>query len=243
MKAQTILFVAVLWQLSNDASERVFAGPSDGKTLPHGTLVSEDSFCGGWSPGNGVFVTINHQGEILASKNGIAQPSHNSGWRTFFRDLVFGNGQFVAVGGSYIDVTGVIVTSPDGLVWTRRNARSKTNLHGVTFGNAQFVAVGDAGTILTSIDGVTWVNRVSGSSAHLATVSFGHGVFVAGGESGTILTSTDGVHWNSQSLGPSVYVGRIVYRNGHFLVSQSGTAHVSVDGHVWHQTSGINVSN
>src|SRR6516164_6448884 len=56
--------------------------------------------------------------------------------------IVFGNGQFVAVG----DV-GTIVTSADGTNWVAQQSGTPDHLSGVTYANGQFVAVGFTGTI------------------------------------------------------------------------------------------------
>jgi long-subunit fatty acid transport protein len=68
-----------------------------------------------------------------------------------FNDLngvAYGNGLFVAVGGSYDSST--ILTSRDGVGWTVRPSPTRDFLQGVTYGNNTFVAVGQYGTILTS---------------------------------------------------------------------------------------------
>ena len=59
--------------------------------------------------------------------------------------MTYGNGLFVAVGGS-----GTILTSPDGVTWTARTSGTGNGLRGVAYGNNTFVAVGEYGTILTS---------------------------------------------------------------------------------------------
>src|SRR5262249_20432466 len=68
--------------------------------------------------------------------------------------IAFGNGQFVAVGGS--DATwpplgqGTIQTSVDGVNWIQREPRTPRPLPGVAFGNGHFVAVTSGGEILQS---------------------------------------------------------------------------------------------
>jgi len=68
-----------------------------------------------------------------------------------FNDLnsvAYGNGLFVAVGGSRDSST--ILTSRDGVTWTQRVSGTSRDLNGVTYGNGLFVAVGSFGTIITS---------------------------------------------------------------------------------------------
>src|SRR6185436_1876352 len=182
--------------------------------------------------GNGIVVQVAHGGGILTSKAGRIQ-AERLGVRTFVRSVTFGQGLFVAVGGSYVDVPGSILTSRDGVNWVRRKAANRMNLHQVAFGSGVFVASGDSGTILISTNGVTWKAQRSGTSASLSGVAYGNGLFVAGGESGTILTSTNGVDWTSRRIETPVYVGRIFFRDGHFLFANSDVQFTSADGQVW----------
>src|SRR6266498_2088441 len=146
--------------------------------------------------GNGIVVQVGHGGGILTSKAGRIR-AERLGVRTFLRSVTFGQGLFVAVGGSYVDVPGAILTSRDGVNWVRRNAANRMNLYQVACGGGIFVAAGDSGAILVSTNGVTWKAQRSGTSASLTGVAYGNDLFVAGGESGTILISTNGVDWIS----------------------------------------------
>ena len=62
--------------------------------------------------------------------------------------VTYGNGLFVAVGGSYSSST--IHISSNGATWTEQTSPTSNYLNGVTYGNGTFVAVGSYGTILTS---------------------------------------------------------------------------------------------
>jgi hypothetical protein len=177
-------------------------------------------------------------GRIYTSVNGSVWTERPLSFGTFLRAMTYGNGLFVAVGGSYFDEPGVIVTSRDGVTWTRRNRSNEKNLYGVTFGNGLFVAVGDAGIICTSAEGLAWKRQRSGISARLlAAVASGNGIFVAGGESGAIVTSTNGVHWTLASLNAPVYVGKIRFRDGAFIVNDHAATFMSSDGLTWTRSS------
>jgi len=182
--------------------------------------------------GNGIVVQVAHGGGILTSKAGRIQ-AERLGVRTFVRSVTFGQGLFVAVGGSYVDVPGAILTSRDGVNWVRRNAVNRMNLHQVAWGGGIFVAAGDSGTILISTNGIAWQAQRSGTSASLTGVAYGNGLYVAGGESGIILTSTNGVHWISGRLESPVYVGKLFFRKGHFLFGNCDAQFASADGKVW----------
>lgn len=195
------------------------------------TVMAETSFTTAASPG-GVCARLN-AGRIQTSDAGLTWTDRPLVVRTFLRGLTYGNGTFVAVGGSYLDEAGVILTSRDGGAWVRRNARNTTHLHGVTCGHGLFVAVGDGGAIFTSEDAVRWVRQRSGTPALLATVVFANGRFVAGGEAGTILASTNGTNWTQDKIGNHVFVGTITVRDGLFMVGSSHEVFVSTDGLIW----------
>ena len=183
--------------------------------------------------GNGMCVKLTYGGGILTSKDGSIWNEQSLAGRPFLRGVAFGQGIFVAVGGSYIDVPGLVITSQDGITWVRQHPQNKINLNSVTYGDGLFVAVGDQGTIFTSQDSVCWKKRPSRTSAMLAAIAFGKGIFVAGGESGTLLTSTNGAQWTSQSLGDSHFIGKVLFRDGCFLFQASGVAFTSADGAAW----------
>ena len=58
-----------------------------------------------------------------------------------WKNIGFGNGLFVAVGGNDIGSAGGIMTSPDGNVWTNRSTSIGTEFRSMCFGGGRFVAV------------------------------------------------------------------------------------------------------
>ena len=185
--------------------------------------------------GNGITVRVSRHGRILTSTHGREWSEQSVPCRTFLRGIAFGESNFVAVGGSYIDAPGVILTSNDGTNWIRRSRNNKTNLYGVAYGSGLFVAVGDAGTILTSHDGRCWKERPSGTPVALASIAFGNGRFVAGGECGIVLVSTNALQWTQQSLGNSVYVGKLAFYRGVFVLRNADAMFSSTNGSDWMQ--------
>jgi hypothetical protein len=154
--------------------------------------------------------------------------------KTYVRAMALGQGQVVAVGGSYFDVPASIITSRDGVHWTRCRIQTENPLYGVAFGNNVFVTVGEAGAIFTSLNGANWTRRRSAcTDVLLATVTFGNGRFVAGGESGTILSSTNALHWTRTNLCPEIYVGHIAFTNGSFVVRHGMELFSSPDALKW----------
>lgn len=156
--------------------------------------------------------------------------------------MAFGDGQFVAVGGSYSWDGSVILTSVNGRSWTLHTCSSRQVLHGVAYSGDRFIAVGASGTILTSKSGQRWQKQASGTDATLAAVAFGNGTCVIGGDDGLILSSRDTSVWAPQTSGTSRYVGKIVFDHERF-VAKAGSLHLeSGDGSHWQAINGATIS-
>jgi hypothetical protein len=166
--------------------------------------------------GNGRFVLVGSDqlGTHPATMTNIATSVDGTNWiqaasgtSSTLNGVVYGAGQFVAVGGN--GDGSVIVTSADGTNWTQRLSESADDfLLGVAYGSGQFVAVGCTGALLTSTDGSNWVRRQSGiSSGCLIAVAYGDGHFVAVHESGTIIESGSII---TLALTPSMSSGRLL---------------------------------
>lgn len=157
-------------------------------------------------------------------------------------DVVYAQGQFVAVGGF-----GTILTSPDGITWTRQPRLTYAHLRGITYGNGLFVAVGDQGVILTSPDGVNWTARDIGfPSPYFSDVAYGDGKFVAVAWStpNYFYISSDGLTWTrQQNPDPNDSFWGIAYGNGVFgAVGASGLWATSSDGVTWNKSKVADVS-
>lgn len=116
--------------------------------------------------GNGQFVSVAVEGTIAISTNGVNWVQRQAGTTNIsLFGIAYGNGQFVAVGGTFESnsFSSVILTSSDGVNWVQRQPGTGWVISSVAYGNGEFVAVG--GTILTSIDGVNWVERPPGPAA------------------------------------------------------------------------------
>jgi len=155
---------------------------------------------------------------------GVTWTKRTSGAIDDLWGVTYGNGLFVAVGGSLEEMPGIlalrtatILTSRDGITWTERDPGSYVPLYGVTYGNGLFVAVGWGGTILTSPDGVKWTQQVSGTGDHLNEVAYLNGLFVAVGIDGAILTSRDGITWTRRNSGTRKGLYAVTYGNGRFV--------------------------
>jgi hypothetical protein len=140
---------------------------------------------------------------IYASSDGLTWSNRLSGIYTGFslHDVIYGNGQFVAVGNR-----GQIYTSADGLTWMPR-VPPDTNIwfRSVAFGNETYVAVGTLNqgfVACQSFDGQNWSPpAVIASNRVPLKVAFGDGTFVAAtvayfvGGVPMLFSSADGATW------------------------------------------------
>lgn len=168
-----------------------------------------------------------------------------------FKGITFGQGRFVAVGGSSTE--NLIITSEDGVTWTEVDfgscappgcTRLAQMLNGVTFGADTFVAVGDKGTVLTSRDAVLWAMQPSlgDTAVSLKALAYGANRFVAVGSSGKGFTSSDGIGWQvmTNPFGSTSVTGTGVAFGGSpgtFVAVVNGTSagkvFTSPDGSTW----------
>lgn len=149
-------------------------------------------------------------------------------------DVAYGNGLFVAVGGSV--GSGQIMTSSDGITWTRRSDLGANSWGAVTYGNGQFVAVGLSGAA-TSTDGINWAIHSAPSVAWLS-VAYGNGKYVAvGGTLATtnqIMYSSDGASWTAVTLPATRTLRSVAFGNGMFvIVDFFGVSYTSTNGIDW----------
>jgi hypothetical protein len=174
-----------------------------------------------------------------------------------FNRIVYGNRQFIAVGGWEDFTTGAsranIATSPDGVNWAQQQAATTNVLHDVAYGNGLFVAIGghviveygyphvgeDVGSIVTSTDGTNWVLRQDGIVVD--RVAYGNGQFIAASTASTILASRNGINWTQHHLiQPSWdrYPGPLAYGNGHFIFCNNN----GYDDSIWQSDSILRLS-
>ena len=158
---------------------------------------------------------------------------------TYITGVTYGDGVYVAVGGS-----GKLTTSTDGTTWTTRTSGfGTTYINAVTYGDGLYVAVGPSGTLTTSTDGTTWTTRTSGfGTTTILGVTYGDGLYIAVGDSGKLTTSTDGTTWTTRTSGfGSTAIRGVTYGDGLYVaVGSSGKLTTSTDGTTWTtRTSGF----
>jgi len=162
-----------------------------------------------------------------------------------YQSVVYGNGIFVAVGGS-----GAVMTSPNGIDWTQRTAANTNNWKSVAFGNGIFVAVAQSGSagqrVMTSPDGITWTARTVSVTRSWNSIAYGNGVFVAvadgaglGNSAQAAIVSANGINWTLAMDGNNLTWNKIVYGQGKFLVfsNNGSTVKTTTDGFTWSGTT------
>jgi len=161
-----------------------------------------------------------------------------------FVSLTYGDGVYVAVGGSSPGGAGCAATSTDGSAWTTRTniALAAGSFTGVAYGAGSYVCIA-SGTNLTgtSTNGITWVPGGNmPASTTWESVAFGNGRFVAIASGGTSAAYSydNGVNWYASPNGlPSTQNWSTVkYGQGLFVATALGTDEYaySFDGVYWH---------
>ena len=160
--------------------------------------------------------------------------------KTNLASLTYGNGYWVAVGG-----TASAVSSTSGNTWTSRTIPTlgSGSYSSVAYGNETFVAISTGSTLATaySINGTSWTaggNLPAGFTAG-SSVAYGSGRFVAvSASSRNVAYSIDkGVTWilSANQLPVSAAWSRISYGQGLFFAIATGTGScaTSPDGVTW----------
>lgn len=138
-------------------------------------------------------------------------------------DVAYGNGYYVAVGGSGTENKNAAY-SADGESWLLVSDTKCGNavLQSATFGNGKFVAVGSNGKIIFSEDAQNWtaatVSEIS-VGVNVLKVEFGNGKFVAVCSDGKVFYSLDAERWFVVSGFEIEQVKCLKYANGKFIVS------------------------
>lgn len=238
MRARLLLVLPLLLLGCEDPPEEVDAGdetsdagdPSmdagDGTTDAGGET---DAGPGGTDAGtegmHPVWVGVGNWGFRTSTEDGVTwattmNPSTgNDHSPDLLRDVSWGDGVFVAVGG---DANSMVMRSTDGVTW-------QEDLHpaggqwkgGVAFGGGRWVAVGGVGTTLVSDDGgLTWRDGAERTPSAGRNVAWGDGQFVAVGDSGMIAVSSDGDAWTDRSVG-GIRLGGVAHGLGVWVVTGS----------------------
>ena len=204
--------------------------------------------------GNGKFVLVDQDGDILTTTNGVTY-SLSQFVSTAFFSVAYGNGKFVAVGADNTAGNPNIYTSSDGLAWTATRDVSAI-WSSVTFANGYFYVAGRGETqILRSTDGTNWSAISTNLSANdWSSIAQTNGIFAitaaspwVGVGDGQQYRSGDGTSW-TQSAQPGRTDMTIVGASGVFvgvgkenkrLATSPWIIYSSSDGNKWSERSSI----
>jgi hypothetical protein len=191
----------------------------------------------------GLFVAVSENpgtNAIITSSDGInwtlrTNPANG------YSSVTFGNGLFVAVGGTGIS------TSIDGITWIARTCPAvSSGLTSVIYGGAKFVAVAKSGNninehlSITSTDGITWAlgnicpwNGIGSWASVSYSPTLALYVVVSGSTLGSIYaaSSPDGITWTTRTIASGDY-RKVFWCNG-LLSFVTNLGNISSDGITW----------
>lgn len=174
--------------------------------------------------GVATWVAVGNWGFRVTTSDGVsldttANPAQgNDHTPDLLRDVSWGNGVFIAVGG---DQNSMVMRSTNGATWTEDHAPGGTQWKGgVAYGGGLWVAVGGVGTVITSDDdGQSWSTEEVRLPSAGRDVAHGGGLFVAVGDSGMIASSTDGDSWSDHSRPGAGRFSGVAYGPGFFVAT------------------------
>jgi hypothetical protein len=154
------------------------------------------------------------------------------------RGVGWGNGTFIAVGGSAV---GVSMTSTDGITWSHEIRTHGAWIGNVAYLNGVFIAAGGNGLRIRSTNnGESWTDGVGYQAIHYRDVATNGAIVAAVGHTydttpniGYIATTTDGITWTERRRTGDP-LARVAAGNGVFVAAGSGnTVLRSADGITW----------
>jgi hypothetical protein len=151
----------------------------------------------------------------------------------YIDDIAFGDGKFIAVGGS-----NKIAYSTDGANWSLVNNLPQIYVDYIAYGGGKWVTWG-IGYVYYSTDGLSWTATTSTLSINSAKIAYGNGKFVVVGGSNEIAYSADGQTWETVSNPPFITddkpdsINGIAFGDGKFIAVGGNKIANSTDGINW----------
>jgi hypothetical protein len=207
--------------------------------------------------GNGLFIASGWsnavsglEGQILTSTDGLSWTPRETGTTNHLGPIAYGNGRFVALGGTTVAV------STNGVDWVQGQTGARVDLSVLAFGNGQFAAIARGGfvviglqrryypiQILTSADGLNWVEQrhPSGQAVGPTGLAYGNEQFVAVGSSWQsysefiIRGSSNGLNWVDSETTNAL--NAICFGSGFFVGVSANNVASSRDGVSWTERS------
>ncbi|MBI4020736.1 MAG: FG-GAP repeat protein [Candidatus Aenigmarchaeota archaeon] len=203
-------------------------GTGDIRAIAHNGLSGIDS----------LFALGGSFGKLFTSNDGVSWTPRYSAFDTDdIRDIVYGNGLWVAVGEQ-----GAISTSADGISWTARQSGTTATLTATAYGG-QWLAGGQNGQLTRSADGVVWTPYTPGTfdggtvndllyteTPPELLPTYGHpGIWAAVTSSGKLSTSFDGIAWSA----PLAVTGKSLQTLDYHYMHSQVPANPSITTPVW----------
>jgi hypothetical protein len=176
-------------------------------------------------------------GTITVSGSGINWSQTVGSGADSFNDVIYADGEFVAVGQAALaGASAAVQTSAQGSLWRQWNSGITGPLTSIAFGAGKFVATGPG--IFTSTDARTWTAATTPADADWTKVVYGNGLFVAVGNGSdfppsVIITSPDGITWTQRDFDSFSQLEGVFFGNGQFVLTGSGFIATSSDGITW----------
>jgi hypothetical protein len=229
----------------------------DGVTWTIRTISLASGGGGGWNSiiyANSKFVACGLS-DFAVSSDGITWAIYAKASSTWFYDITYAYGKYIAVGGTISSSTGFINTSSDGITWSNQTiTNGSIVLTGTTFDGTNIFSIGGYSVYVTSTNATTWTGvqntpgylRSAAVGTNASFVGIGSTMFVAGGDplvvgqNATVLYSYDGLSWGKGTITGVTFnqnqqpIWAIVYSNGEFITN---TGLRSTDGINWVTTS------
>jgi len=202
------------------------------------------------------FVAVGYGGTVLSSPDGVTWTLRSQGSHVI-KDIAFGNGVYVAVGGSGTGgpgTIGKIWTSVDLENWIDQNLVDISWRYSIAYGGGIFVAGGDFSDIQISPDGYMWTQTNWPLAWYLNSITYGDnrfiGVTAGRGYIGSSVNGCDWIEvaqydawWMSVTYGSGLFVsagGRLAWDGPNIAVSHDGVtwAEKSIDMNVMEVTHG-----
>jgi hypothetical protein len=181
----------------------------------------------------------------MNSTDGLTWVFNDPGIASYWRDVTYGDGKFVACG---LTGTDRIMYSRDGRVWTGVTVTGYA-YNSITYADGKYVAVNTNqgfNDIMYSTDATSWTFVSTGISTAWYGVTYGNGLYVAcgwdyTGTSQNIVTSPDGITWTGRNITQGFWRG-ITYGDGIFVTADArlgADANISTspDGITWTDTA------
>jgi hypothetical protein len=233
------IFVAVGYGGRRASSPDGVHWENDQELAPNGgddwTLLCDVAY------GKGVFVATGGGGDVApfwVTRDGKTWKEIRPGWKGRIGHIAFGNGRFVAGGGTFS-------ISEDGENWklgAKIPYKGGLHLRHIVFGNGIFVGAGDcfqkeSGWYRVVTPDGEKIDFFEAGKTGVRNMTFGAGRFVAVLADGSIESSTNGTTWVQSEVEPDKGNGSILWTGKQFLVSGGKNALTSPDGLSWTKAS------